>query len=85
MLSKVLKQPVIILSRQPYIPLLGAMASTKILQVINDGDALGLDSPEEVVLDRVLAAQTLVLNDSPNRAFELHGRQERHTSCRRRP
>jgi hypothetical protein len=49
---------------QSYIPLFGAMASTKVLQVVNDRNSLRLDSPEEVVLDRVLAARRLVVNHS---------------------
>lgn len=45
----------------PLEPLLGAVGGDEVLQVVDDGDALRLDGPEEVVLDgvRVVAERHL--------------------------
>jgi hypothetical protein len=41
----------------PLEPLLGAMTSREVLEIIDDGNVLGLGGAEEVVLDRIGACR----------------------------
>lgn len=78
-----------LLVRSTYLePMLSSVGGDKILKIVNDRNALGLDSPEEVVLDRVgvvaegdldrtvVSVNVLVVRSALIRLMLLHQRKQ---------
>lgn len=72
----------VIMGAHWHLPVLSPVARTQVLQVVNHRDALGFSGPEEVILNRVRAAE---MSAPATEIDKPHTQAGGRTSCQTRP